>query len=79
MQLDTLKSSIATLQKLRDTHYSQLDAGVMEELDSVLQQLRDASESSHKRKPEYGELAFRALRVVEIVIRTISNLADWVK
>jgi len=79
MRLDTLKNSITTLQKLRDVYYSQLDTGALEELDGVLQQLRDALESSHKRRLEYDEIVFRALRVVDVVVRAVSNITDWMK
>lgn len=77
MQYDTLKNTIATLQKLRDAHYSQLDASALAELDDVLQQLRNMLDGSERRRLERGELAFRALRITDIVIRTVSNLTDW--
>ena len=79
MEYQTLKNSIATLQKLRDVHYSQLDAGALAELDDVLRQLRNVSESSQKREPDHGKLLDRALRVTDIVIRAVSNLTDWMK
>ena len=79
MKFETLKNSIATLQKLRDVHYSQLDAGALAELDDVLRQLRNVSESSQKREHDLGKLLDRALRVTDIVIRTVSNLTDWMK
>ena len=79
MKFETLKNSIATLQKLRDAHYSQLDAGALAELDDVLRQLRNVSESSQKREHDLGKLLDRALRVTDIVIRAVSNLTDWMK
>ena len=79
MEYQTLKNSIATLQKLRDVHYSQLDAGALAELDEVLRQLRNVSESSQKREHDLGKLLDRALRVTDIVIRAVSNLTDWMK
>ncbi len=79
MEYQTLKNSIATLQKLRDVHYSQLDAGALAELDDVLRQLRNVSESSQKREHDLGKLLDRALRVTDIVIRAVSNLTDWMK
>ncbi|KDC32822.1 hypothetical protein L505_0524 [Bordetella bronchiseptica F4563] len=79
MHHQTLKNSIATLQKLRDAHYSQLDAGALAELDDVLQQLRNMFEGSERRGLEHGELVFRALRITDIVIRAVSNLTDWMK
>ena len=79
MKFETLKNSIATLQKLRDAHYSQLDAGALAELDDVLRQLRDMSESSEKREHDHGKLLDRTLRITDIVIRAVSNLTDWMK
>ena len=79
MKHQTLRNSIATLQKLRDAYYSQLDAGDLAELDSVLRQLRNTLESSERRESKHGELVFRALRIMDIVIRAVSNLTDWMK
>src|SRR5690606_9595069 len=79
MQHQTLKNTIATLQKLRDVHYSQLDAGALAELDDVLQQLRNTLEGSERREFEHKDLVFRALRITDIVIRAVSNITDWMK
>ncbi|NYT80328.1 hypothetical protein H0A70_02255 [Alcaligenaceae bacterium] len=79
MQYHALKNSIATLQKLRDAHYSQLDAGALAELDDVLQQLCNMLEGSEKRELEHEEIVFRALRITDIVIRAVSNITDWMK
>lgn len=79
MRYLTLKNTIATLQKLRDEHYSQLDAGALAELDDVLQQLRSMLESSQRRDLRHDEIVFRALRITDIVIRAVSNLTDWMK
>ena len=79
MKFETLKNSIAALQKLRDAHYSQLDAGALAELDDVLQQLRNMREGSEKRGLDHGNLVDRTLRITDIVIRAVSNLTDWMK
>jgi hypothetical protein len=79
MNHDTLKNTIATLEKLRDAHCSQLDAGALAELDDVLQQLRNMLDGSERRELEHGELVFRALRITDIAIRAVSNLTDWMK
>lgn len=79
MQYHALKNSIATLQKLRDAHYSQLDAGALAELNDVLQQLRDIHEGSERRELEHEDLVLRALRIIDIVIRAVSNITDWMK
>ncbi|MDR1275542.1 MAG: hypothetical protein LBL72_04050 [Candidatus Accumulibacter sp.] len=79
MKYQTLKDNIATLQKLRDAYYSQLDAGDLVELDNVLWQLRNALESSERREFKHGELVFQTLRIIDLVIRAVSNLTDWMK
>ena len=79
MQYKTLKNTIATLQKLRDAHYSQLDASALAELDAVLLQLRNVLEGSKRRESEYGEIVIRALRIIDITIRAVSNLTDLMK
>lgn len=79
MEHEALKNCIATLQKLRDVHYSQLDAGALAELDDVLRELRNVSESSQKREHDLGRHLDRVLRVTDIVIRAVSNLTDWMK
>lgn len=78
MKLDVLKNNIATLQKLRDVHYSQLDAGALAELDDVLQQLKRLAE---EEKPEVplGELALRALRIIDTVVTLVTNLTDLMR
>lgn len=78
MQNQSLKNSIATLQKLRDAHYSQLDAGALAELDDVLLHLRTLS-SSEKRESSREDLALRVLRIMDIVIRAVTDLTDWMK
>ena len=79
MKHQTLKNTITTLQKLRDEHYSQLDDGALAELDDVLQQLRSMLEGSERRGLEHTDIVFRALRITDIVIRTVSNLTDWIR
>ena len=78
MQNQSLKNSIATLQKLRDVHYSQLDAGALAELDNVLLHLRMLS-SSEKRELPREDLALRVLRIMDIVVRAVTDLTDWMK
>lgn len=79
MKYETLKNTIATLEKLRDVHNSQLDASALTELDDVLLQLRSLLISSGKQRIEHSELAFRVLRIIDVIIRTVSNLTDWMK
>lgn len=78
MKYETLRNTIATLEKLRDAHYSQLDAGALAELDDVLQQLTRLAE---EKKPEVslGELALRTLRVIDTVMTLVTNLTDLMR
>lgn len=78
MQNQSLRNTIATLQKLRDAHHSQLDAGALAELDSVLQDLRTLSRSEKRELPR-EDIALRVLRIMDIVLRAVTNLTDWMK
>ncbi|MCE1839812.1 hypothetical protein LWT14_22570, partial [Enterobacter hormaechei] len=79
MKHDTLKNTIATLEKLRDAHCSQLDAGALAELDDVLQQLRSHQDSPVKSGNRSDDIVFRALRIIDIVLRLVTNITDWMK
>ena len=78
MKHDVLKNNIATLQKLRDVHYSQLDAGALAELDDVLQQLKRLEEEGKPEVP-LGELALRIFRVIDTVVTLVTNLTDLMR
>ena len=52
MQIDSLKSSITTLKKLRDAYHSQLDAIVLDELDGVIAELTRHSDKQEKEFPK---------------------------
>lgn len=78
MKHDVLKNNIATLQKLRDVHHSQLDAGALAELDDVLQKLKRLAE---EERPEIslGELALRVLRIIDTAMTLVTNLTDLMR
>lgn len=67
---------IAVLKKLRDDHRSQLDNGVLSELDNLIEELEKAPSGFHKNV-EAGLLAIRVLEVVARVIHLVTNLSDW--
>ena len=77
MKTHDLKNSIRTLQKLRDTHHSQLDASVLVELDTVIADLNMASDCTNKE--ELGTLSFRVLQMIGIVISLVTNVRDLMK
>ncbi|WGL96676.1 hypothetical protein [Arsenophonus nasoniae] len=79
MKNQTLKNCITTLQALRDAHYSQLNASALAELDEILQQLINLSESSEMRKQKHDKLVDRTLRIIDIIVRLVSNISDWMQ
>lgn len=78
MKHDVLKNNIATLQKLRDVHHSQLDAGALAELDDVLQKLKRLAEEEGPEIP-LGELALRVLRIIDAAMTFVTNLTDLMR
>ncbi|SQI42067.1 Uncharacterised protein [Leminorella richardii] len=79
MNHDTLKNTIATLEKLRDAHCSQLDAGALAELEDVLRQLRIHRDSPVRSGFRFDDIVFRALRIIDVVVRLITDIDDWMK
>lgn len=78
MKHDVLKNNIATLQKLRDVHHSQLDAGALAELDDVLQKLKRLAEEERPEIP-LGELALRVLRIIDTAMTLVTNLTNLMR
>ena len=78
MNKNSLKNSIATLQRLRDTYHSQLDASDLDELDDVLEQLIRLEQSEGEEIP-LGELAIRGLSIIDNTLRLVTNLTDLMK
>jgi hypothetical protein len=69
---------VATLQKLRDKYHSQLDARSQAEFDDVLKELKKLDQSEGRNLP-LGELALRALRIIDSTVRLVTNLTDLMK
>lgn len=72
-----LESSIATLQKLRDVYHNQLDASDLAELDAELQKLRILAKSSKMQSIDSSYVEIRILRIIDVIIRTVTNITDW--
>ncbi|WP_250478718.1 MULTISPECIES: hypothetical protein [unclassified Caballeronia] len=73
-----MKNIVATLQKLRDAYHSQLDASDLDQLDEVLDELTRLMRQPRKEVP-LGEVALRAIRVIDSTIRLVTNLTDLMK
>jgi predicted RNA-binding protein with EMAP domain len=78
MQIKSLKNIVATLQKLRDAYHSQLDASDLGQLDEVLDELTRLMRQPRK-EVSLGEVALRALGVIDSIIRLVTNLTDLMK
>ncbi|KVM48913.1 hypothetical protein WJ58_26105 [Burkholderia ubonensis] len=78
MQTKSLKNIVATLQKLRDAYHSQLDASDLDELDEVLNELTRLMQQRRKDIP-LGDVALRAVRIIDTTLRLVTNLTDLMK
>lgn len=76
--MHSLENTIATLQKLRDGYHSQLDAKDREEFDDVLNELKKLNQAK-KRDLPLGELATRALVIIDNLVRLVTNITDLMK
>jgi hypothetical protein len=79
MKSSSLKSCIATLEKLRGVYESQLDAGVLEELDEVIAALKDLGSGNSHCEVNLGIMGLRALELIECVIKVVTNITDLMK
>lgn len=78
MDKQSRASHIAVLKKLRDAHRSQLDDGVLSELDRLIKELEKAPSGVYKNA--YAALlALRVLEAIARVIYLVTNLGDWFK
>jgi hypothetical protein len=78
MHKKSIKNIIAILEKLRDVYHSQLDASDLDELDDVLEQLTRLDQSEREEIP-LGELAMRGIRIIDNIVRLVTNLTDLMK
>jgi hypothetical protein len=78
MKQHTLKNCIRTLKKLRDAHHSQLDASALVELDTVIADLKMASDYKNS-EVELTTLGLRVLQVIGVVISLVTNIKDLMK
>lgn len=78
MKNGNLKTNIATLKKLRDAYHSQLDASTLAELDDVIQKLTRLAESDSS-ETSLGELAMRSVRIIDNVLKLVTNITNWLQ
>lgn len=74
MGTHTYENSVALLKKLLDAYQSQLDAGVIVEINAVIADLESGCDCQDTNSGE--KLARRALNVIADVVRIVSNITD---
>lgn len=78
MNKQSCENNIKVLKKVRDVCNSQLDDGVLSDLDRVISELekvRDGGLSAAEAK----KLALRVLQVIAVVVHLVTNIRDWMK
>lgn len=78
MNKQTCENNIAVLMRIRDECKSQLDEGVLSDLDQIIAELKRHSDGSLSAA-EAGRLSMRALQVVAVVVHVVTNIRDWLK
>lgn len=74
----SLKNSIATLTKLRNAHYSQLDASVLKELDEMIIELKRQDGDKNEIRSAVIP-ASRILELVSQVLVIVTNIVSLMK
>lgn len=78
MNYETLLNCIEVLEKVRNTHYSQLDTSVLAELDGVIDELKKHKDS-RQGNIELGNLSLRALQVISQTVNLVCSIANLMK
>jgi hypothetical protein len=78
MNKQSCENSIVVLKKVRDVCSSQLDDGVLSELDRVIKELEEARHCGWNAV-EASRLALQALQMISVVVRILTNIDDWMK
>ena len=78
MNTQTCENSIVALMRVRDECKSQLDDGVLSDLDRVIAELQEHRDGGLSAA-EASRLAVRVLQVVAVVVHFATNVRDWMK
>lgn len=78
MNKQSCENNIEVLKKVRDACSSQLDDGVLSDLNRViaeLEKVRDGGLSA----VEASRLALRVLQMFAVLVHLVTNIRDWMK
>lgn len=78
MKISSLENCIEALEKVRDAHYSQLDACVVTELDSVIAELKKHCGDGKSEVDVLG-ISDRVLGLIGKIVLLVSSLQDLMK
>ena len=78
MNKQSCENNIKVLKKVRDTCNSQLDDGVLSDLNRVISELEKVRDGGLSAT-EADKLALRVLQVIAVVVHLVTNLRDWMK
>ena len=78
MNKQSCENNIKVLKKVRDACNSQLDDGVLSDLDRVINELEKVRDGGLSAA-EANKLALRALQMIAVVVHLVTNLRDWMK
>lgn len=78
MNKESCNNYIATLTKVRDEYSSQLDDGVVSNLDKLIAELKEARDGQVSVAERY-RISVEALKALGVVLALVSNVRDWFK
>lgn len=78
MNKESCDNHIATLKKVCDVHRSQLDHGVVSNLEQLIAELEEVR-SGGVSAAESFRITVKALEAIGVVLTLVSNIRDWIK
>lgn len=78
MKKESCDNYIATLKKVRDEYSSQLDDGVVSNLEQLITDLEQARGGKFSAAECY-RISVEALEAIGVVLSLVSNIQDWLK
>lgn len=76
MDQKTCKNHITVLKKVRDVCESQLDIGVRNELNAVIEAL-ESHLGSRERTAKALALTARVAQIIAVIVKILTNIGDW--
>ncbi|MCY1230839.1 hypothetical protein D3C87_2008300 [compost metagenome] len=78
MNKQSCENNIEVLKKVRDACSSQLDDGVLSDLNRVIDELEKVRDGG-LNAAEASRLALRVLQMFAVLVHLVTNIRDWMK